>query len=136
MWLFEEPEGIEFECLSDTKKYDFALDESQRKDKDWRWRELWSAIAWSYMPIEERRKSRFPSKPTRPDFNTCPLCGGDLEVDEEYIQSMYGEAYMYESVQGTYFCSGCEEAGTYEQLLKEREKMKRNIIEVSKWPKR
>ncbi len=54
-----------------------------------------------------------------PDFDTCPLCGGDLGVDEEYMQSRYGEAYMYESVQTIYFCYDCEETGTYKHLIKE-----------------
>jgi hypothetical protein len=49
--------------------------------------------------------------------NTCPLCGEELEVDDEYMQNRYGEAYMYESVQWTYFCTGCEEVGTYGELL-------------------
>lgn len=46
-----------------------------------------------------------------PDFATCPLCGDDLEVDEEYMQNRYGEAYMYESVQWTYFAPAAKRLG-------------------------
>lgn len=119
MWLVEEPEGIEFEALSETKKYDFALDQSHRKDKDERWREIWSAIAWSHMPIEERRKSRFPNKTTGPDFKICPLCEGELGVDEEYMQSRYGSFAAMPPEKWTYFCNDCEEAGTYTELIRE-----------------
>lgn len=119
-WLYEEPEGIEFAAVPNTEKYAFALKQSQRKDKNWRWQELWGAIAWSQMSIEVQQIVRFTDKTTwPPDFAICPLCAGDLGVDVEYMQNRYGEAYMYESVQLTYFCNDCEEAGTYSELLKE-----------------
>lgn len=54
-WLFEEPEGIEFETLPDDKKYDYAIMQVQRKDKNFRWHDIWAAIAWSYNPNKEKR---------------------------------------------------------------------------------
>lgn len=76
-WLFEEPEGKEFEALPGAEKYAYALRQSQRRDKDWRWRGIWGAIAWSHMSIEVQQVLRFTDKTTWPDFRICPLCEGD-----------------------------------------------------------
>ena len=106
-WLFDEPEGIEFESLSPDRKCDYAHKQSQRVDKGERWCEIWKAIAWSYGSSEV-------------DYNTCPSCGGGLKVDSESMLGTYGPAYEYVSkCTWTYFCSGCDKKGTYSQLLAE-----------------
>ncbi len=107
MFLVECDEGIEFEALSPDKKCDYAHKQSQRVDKDERWREIWKAIAWSHGS-------------SKVDYATCPLCGSGLEVDSEYMLSAYGSAYEYASAwTWMYFCTSCSGSGTYKQLLAE-----------------
>jgi hypothetical protein len=44
----------------------------------------------------------------------CPLCGGALEVDEEYMLSMFGPAYEYMPwQQWSFYCDECDAAGPW-----------------------
>jgi len=61
-WLYEEPEGIEFEALPDDQKYDYAIKQSQRTDKNWVWRYVWDAIAWSHNPKHKLRRKYDPKR--------------------------------------------------------------------------
>lgn len=53
MWLFETPEGKEFEKLPDNQKYDFAIGQSLREDKPSRWKYVWESIAWAWENAEQ-----------------------------------------------------------------------------------
>ncbi len=58
---------------------------------------------------------------------TCPICGGDLSIDVEYMLDRYGLAYESMPWQKwSFYCEGdCEESGTWpllERLAKDRKK--------------
>jgi uncharacterized protein YbaR (Trm112 family) len=61
------------------------------------------------MGVDRRMKMKRPT--------VCPICGGELEVDEEYMQSKYG-AYEYVPWKSwTFYCDACENAGLWSEFL-------------------
>ena len=47
----------------------------------------------------------------------CPICGGPLRVDEEYMADHFGSAYgSLPWRQWSFYCTQCDEAGPYAEL--------------------
>lgn len=59
-------------------------------------------------------------KPTiekQDETDICPICGGELELDLEYMQNTYGEGYIYVPKNiWVFWCPECEEAGTLKEI--------------------
>lgn len=85
------------------------------------------AIAFIESRVEMFQRFQQPSWGLEPDLiiytfdeiHDCPICNGDLEIDEEFMQDHQGQPIYY-------FCVKCGKSGTLLELQQIAEEIKEN----------